>query len=391
MAKHGENIRKRKDGRWEGRYPKGKKGGKPIFGSVFGKTYQEAKENLIVAKAALTNTLKAVPEHDIVAGHEIFRSSAEEWLEAAKPTLKESTISRYRTALDRHLFPEFGDKEVTEIVRDDISAFSSRLLASQNEGGKGLAPKTVSAILSVMKNVMNYIRLVKGWTVISFDGLAVKIPQKQLRVFSVYEQEMLNVCLLDDLTPSNMGILLCLYTGLRIGELCALKWGDISFVEQKLRVERTMQRIQKPDEDGHKTQIVITPPKSDCSVRDIPIPDNLFQILMANRQPDGCFFLTGREKIYIEPRTMENRFNKVTDACGISGATVHTCRHSFATRAVELGFDIKTLSEILGHASVTITMNRYVHPSMQLKQQNMNKLCSLLGGKIGVAKKGESN
>ena len=88
---------------------------------------------------------------------------------------------------------------------------------------------------------------------------------------------------------------------------------------------------------------------------------------------------------------MENRFNKVTDACGISGATVHTCRHSFATRAVELGFDIKTLSEILGHASVTITMNRYVHPSMQLKQQNMNKLCSLLGGKIGVAKKGESN
>ncbi len=390
MARHGENIRKRKDGRWEGRYPKGKREGKPITGSVFGKTYQEAKEKLIAAKAALANSPKAMPELDVAAGHEIFRSSAEAWLEDVKPSLKESTVSRYRTALDRHLFPEFGDKDVMEIARDDISAFSSRLLASNDEGGKGLAPKTVSAILSVMKNVMDYIRLVKGWAVISFDGLAVKIPQKRLRVFSIYEQEMLNAYLLDDLTLSNMGILLCLYTGLRIGELCALKWGDISFAEQKLRVERTMQRIQKPDKDGHKTQIVITTPKSDCSVRDIPIPNDVFQILMENRQPDGCFFLTGLEQTYIEPRTMENKFNKVMDACGISDATVHTCRHSFATRAVELGFDIKTLSEILGHASVAITMNRYVHPSMQLKQQNMNKLCSLLGGKGGVSKKGES-
>lgn len=384
MARHGENIRKRKDGRWEGRFPKGKKGGKQITGSVFGKTYQEAKEKLIAAKAAIANPPKAVPELNEVVGCIPFRSSAEEWLENTKPTLKDSTISRYRTALDRHLLPEFGDCIITEIARDDISAFSNVLMASKDEGGKGLAPKTVSAILSVMKNVMDYNRLVKGWSVISFDGLTVKIPQKQLRVFSLYEQETLNIYLLGDLTPSNLGILLCLYTGLRIGELCALKWGDISFTEQKLHIERTMQRIQKPDKDGHKTQIVITPPKSDCSVRDIPIPDDVFQILTEKRQPDGCFFLTGLEHIFIEPRTMENRFNKVTDACGISGATVHTCRHSFATRAVELGFDIKTLSEILGHASVAITMNRYVHPSMQHKQENMNKLCSLLGVSGGV-------
>jgi len=388
MARHGENIRKRKDGRWEGRYPNGKKDGKPVTKSVFGKTYQEAKEKLIEAKATLANPPKPVPEGNATAGHEAFSLSAEAWLEASKPTLKESTVSRYRTALDRHLLPEFGDRDVTEIARDEVSAFSAMLLASKDDGGKGLAPKTVSAILSVMKNVMDYIRLVRGWAVISFDGLAVKIPQKQLRVFSIYEQETLNVHLLGDLTPSNMGILLCLYTGLRIGELCALKWGDISFAEKKLRVERTMQRIQKPDGEGHRTQVVITAPKSDCSVRDIPIPSDVFEILAANRQPDGCFFLTGLEQSYIEPRTMENHFNKVTDACGIADATVHTCRHSFATRAVELGFDIKTLSEILGHASVAITMNRYVHPSMQLKAQNMDKLCSLLGGREGVSKKG---
>lgn len=385
MARHGENIRKRKDGRWEGRYPKGKRDGKPLMGSVFGKTYQEAKEKLIAAKAALANPPMAAPVTTPVE-QGIFRSVAEEWLEASKPTLKDSTISRYRTALDRHLLPEFGDKVAADITRDDIAAFTAMLLSAASEGGKGLAPKTVSAILSVMKNVLDYVRLVKGWTVVSFDGLAVKLPQKQLRVFSVYEQETLSVYLLDDLSPSNLGILVCLYTGLRIGELCALKWGDISFNEQKLRVERTMQRIQKPDGKGHKTQIVITPPKSDCSVRDIPIPDEIFRILTEKRQPNGCFFLTGLEDSYIEPRTLENRFNKLIAACGISNATVHTCRHSFATRAVELGFDIKTLSEILGHASVAITMNRYVHPSMELKAQNMNKLCSLLGVKDGVSK-----
>lgn len=390
MPRHGENIRKRKDGRWEGRYPKGKKDGKQTIGSVFGKTYQEAKEKLITAKAAIADSPKNMVELSTVAEHEIFRLSAEAWLVSIKPNLKDSTIARYRTALDRHLLPEFGDKIVTEITREDISAFSNSLLASKDEGGKGLAPKTVSAILSVMKNVMDYIRLVKGLSVVSFDGLAVKIPQKQLRVFSLHEQEMLNGYLLGDLTPSNMGILLCLYTGLRIGELCALKWEDISFTEQKLHIERTMQRIQKPDEEGHKTQVVITSPKSDCSVRDIPIPDDVFQILTEKRQPDGCFFLTGLERIYIEPRTMENRFNKVADACGISGATVHTCRHSFATRAVELGFDIKTLSEILGHASVAITMNRYVHPSMQHKQENMNKLCAILGVNGGVKGNGRS-
>lgn len=384
MARHGENIRKRKDGRWEGRYPKGKKDGKPVTGSVFGKTYQETKEKLITAKAALTNPPKPATAQSETKVPLSFGTAAEEWLNATKPTLKDSTFSRYRTALDRHLFPEFEDKVVTEIRRDDISGFSSRLLASGDDEGKGLAPKTVSAILSVMKNVMDYVRLVKGLTVVSFDGLAVKLPQKQLRVFSLYEQETLNIYLLEDLSPSNLGILLCLYTGLRIGELCALKWGDISFNQQTLHVVRTMQRIQKPDGNGHKTQVVITPPKSDCSVRDIPLPDDVFQILTERRQPDGCFFLTGQKESYIEPRTMENRFNKVIEACGITQATVHTCRHSFATRAVELGFDIKTLSEILGHASVAITMNRYVHPSMQLKQQNMNKFCTLLGVKKGV-------
>lgn len=144
-----------------------------------------------------------------------------------------------------------------------------------------------------------------------------------------------------------------------------------------------MQRIQEPDEKGHKTQIVIDRPKSDCSIRDIPIPEELLNLLVNMKQADDCFFLTGKKNFFIEPRQMENCFDRLIKKCGIENATMHVCRHSFATRCVELGFDIKTLSEILGHASVSITMNRYVHPSMELKTQNMNKLCGML---LGVKK-----
>ncbi len=380
MARRGENIRKRKDGRWEGRYPKGKKDGKPLQGSVFGKTYQEAKDKLIKVKAALAEQAMAAGERRKTALEDDFAKAAEEWMASVMPTLKKSTISKYRNVLDKHLLPVFGERKVVDITRDEILTFSTRLLASGGRNGKGLAPKTVSSIISVMKNVMDYVRHVKCVSVIDFDRLAIKQPQKQLRVFSTFEQDTLSGFLLDGITLVKLGILLCLYTGLRIGEICALKWGDISFTEKKLHVARTMQRIQEPDGKGHKTQILIEIPKSDCSIRDIPIPDEVFSILVEMRQPDSCFFLTGQKDRFIEPRTMENSFDRIVEACGINDATMHTCRHSFATRCVELGFDIKTLSEILGHASVAITMNRYIHPSMKLKQENMNKLSGILAG-----------
>ncbi len=380
MAKRGENIRKRKDGRWEGRYPKGKKDGKTVIGSVFGKTYQETKEKLVVAKNAQSEKMKTAVNRQSDALESDFARVAEEWMEFIKPTLKKSSISKYRSVMDKHLLPEFGERKVVEITRADVMAFSTRLLASGGRNGKGLAPKTVSSIISVLKNVMDYVRRVKCEDVIVFDGLIVRQTQKQFRVFSTFEQDILSGFLLEEITPIKLGILLCLYTGLRIGEICALKWRDISFDEKKLHVARTLQRIQEPDGKGHKTQILIEVPKSDCSIRDIPIPDEIFDILVAMRQPDCCFFLTGLEETFVEPRTLENHFSRFMEACGIRNATVHTCRHSFATRCMELGFDIKTLSEILGHASVAITMNRYVHPSMALKRQNMNKLSGVLSG-----------
>lgn len=383
MARRGENIRKRKDGRWEGRYPKKNAYGKTVQGSVFGKSYLEAKEKLIDAKAAQAKKLTARDERHSQAVASLFSVMAEEWFEASKPTLKPSSVARYRNILDNDLLPEFGGKKAVDISRDEVLAFSGKLLISGGKRGNGLSPKTVSGILSVMKNVMCYARNMRCIPVISFEGISIKQPKKQLRVFSKEEQKTLSDYLLNEITLIKLGILLCLYTGLRIGEICALTWGDISFSEKCLHVGKTMQRIQLPKESIHKTKVIIDTPKSDCAVRNIPIPEELLRIIMKMRMPEGCFFLTGLEKVFIEPRTLENHFDSMMKECGIRDATVHTCRHSFATRCVELGFDIKSLSEILGHANVAITMNRYVHPSMDFKQKNMNKLSSLLGSNNG--------
>ena len=135
-----------------------------------------------------------------------------------------------------------------------------------------------------------------------------------------------------------------------------------------------MQRIQRNSQRGAKTEILISSPKSDSSVRKIPLPEELSRLICGYRQSDGSFFLTGSENRYMEPRTLQNHFKSAISACGIPAANFHCLRHTFATRCVELGFDIKSLSEILGHANVDITLNRYVHPSLEQKRKNMNLL-----------------
>lgn len=172
--------------------------------------------------------------------------------------------------------------------------------------------------------------------------------------------------------------MLCLFTGMRVGEICALKWEDISFQEKSIYVHKTMQRLQIPRSTSQKTHIIVTSPKSKCSIRTIPIPDNLVQLIQREFPNRQGYVLASPDEEYIEPRTMQNYFCYVQRQCGLTPVNFHALRHTFATRCIELGFDVKSLSEILGHASVNITMNRYVHPSMELKQQNMQKLAALL-------------
>lgn len=370
MPKQGKNIYLRKDGRWEGRYIKERVNGKARYGYVFGKSYEEALDKLVQATCQSTDT-QNLPSIT-------FGAVSSEWLAVQMPELKASSVARYRNLLNSYILPKFSKSIIQEIQRSEIVVFSRDLLTSGGVHSQGLAPKTVNSTLSVLKNVFTYASNEKGVLVVDIKDISVKQPQKPMRILSNVEQKALSEYLCSDLTPCHMGILLTLYTGLRIGEVCALRWQDIRVEEQYLYIHQTMQRIQVDGDGRKRTEVVILPPKSDCSIRRIPIPDEVLRLLKTVQKQDDAFLLTGLVHSYIEPRCLENRFKAVTKECGLKDVNYHALRHTFATRCVELGFDIKSLSEILGHASVNITLNRYVHPSMDLKQRNMNLLSELL-------------
>lgn len=377
MLKQGKNIYRRKDGRWEGRYVKEKIDGKIRDGYVFGKDYGDAQDKL-----RETLEKEALRDAAVLKGDGTFGSLSEEWLIIKAPQLKASSVAKYSNLLDSYLIPEFGESQTSDITRSDIFHFSRKLLVSGGIKAEGLNPKTVNAVLSLAKNILEYAKSEKGISIADIRHISVRQPQKPFRILSRDEQLRLSEFLCENPTPCHLGILLCLYTGLRIGEICALRWDDICLNEHYIHVRRTMQRIQLKREQGKsRTEVIIQEPKSSCSVRKIPIPDEILMLLQhAKRREGEAFLLTGTVG-FIEPRSMENHFKSAVRECGINDINFHALRHTFATRCVEIGFDIKSLSEILGHSSVSITLNRYVHPSMELKQKNMNMLSEFLAAK----------
>lgn len=185
--------------------------------------------------------------------------------------------------------------------------------------------------------------------------------------------------MITNIDECKFGILLSMMTGLRIGEICALKRKNISIADRTITVSSTMQRLKNLDEDNKKkAKIHISNPKSDCSSRIIPLPDSILHYCKEclSDNPED-FVLTGRQDKYMEPRTLQNRLKKYSEECGISDLHFHMLRHTFATRCVEVGFEIKSLSEILGHSTPKITLERYVHSSLDLKRDNMNKLSAI--------------
>lgn len=370
MPKKGENIYKRKDGRWEGRYMKGNTSeGKTLYGYVYAKTYREAKSKLLQARS--TNH----PEETVCACKSIAEL-AEEWLFFYKHQLKDSTYNKYSNLVHSYIIPNIGQYAAAEFKNSDLDCFCKFLFESGGSKGDGLSSKTILDTVSVVRGILAF--AVRQGYAPPREPMRASIKQQpnELRVLSLWEQERLCAYLVAHMNRRNLGILLCLFTGLRLGELCALTWDDISLEEQTIHVQRTMQRIQIKDAAQNRTQIVITSPKSKCSIRTIPLPEELVSYLL-QFQSKG-YLLSGNETVFVEPRTMQNHFKKVIRESNIEKANFHCLRHSFATRCIEIGFDLKSLSEILGHSSVSITMNRYVHPSMELKREHMQRLSKLI-------------
>lgn len=241
----------------------------------------------------------------------------------------------------------------------------------------GLSAKTVANLRAILKLILEYAR-VRG----SLGGADISLRVRggqtaPVRVLSLFEQRALEQVLLSEPKPIYLGILISLYAGLRIGEVCALQWGDFQFAEGTVRVCKTAIRIQdtRPDAPA-RTRLLIDRPKTPCSNRVIPLPDFILTYFEAARQADSAYLLTGTVRL-MEPRVCLNQYKRVLRQAGLGDYRFHTLRHTFATRCVESGVDLKSLSEIMGHSNVTVTMQRYVHPSLELKRVQMNKLAAV--------------
>lgn len=374
MAKRGENIYKRKDGRWEGRFIKGYDlSGKAQYGYVYAHSYADVKEKLNQKRGG--SLLQCGNSERIV-----YQDLITAWLNSLQINIKESTYARYYHLAHSHIIPRLGKYKVDRITNRTIEEYIAFLMQNGRiDGSGGLSQKTVSDIFLLIKRSMEY-ALQSGYrTSCNLTKMSIKIPKKESRVLSQPEQEKLLCHLTADTDRTKLGILICLYTGIRIGELCALKWEHFNFEIGILMIRQTMLRIQDINSNSkNKTKLIITQPKSTCSVRDIPIPNFLLFYIKQFVGSSSDFILTGANDKFIEPRTMQNRFHTCTKTCGIRQANFHSLRHTFATRCVEIGFETKSLSEILGHANVNITLNRYVHSSLDLKRNNMAKLDALV-------------
>ena len=375
MQKTGRNIYKRKDGRWEGRYIKERSiGGRIIYGSVYGKTCTEVKQRLSVYRAdELSPT--------IISGKNslTFSEVASQWLSVTSLKVKPSTYAGYTNSFDLHILPSLGKCKMQNLTAMDVSRFAKEKLESGRVDGKGgLSVKTVRDMLSLIKAVVDY---ACNENIIS-SGFTIAYPKQQqqaMRVLSRQEQSSLETVLSNDLDIHKLGILLCLYTGLRIGEVCALRWQDISADFSTLSVRQTLQRVKDIGGDTNKTKILVDTPKSIRSARELPIPKFLSSHLRNFACESRSYFLCTADAVFTEPRTMQNHFARSVKAANIADANFHTTRHTFATRCIEAGVDVKSLSEMLGHASVTITLNRYVHSSFDQKREGMNKLERYIG------------
>jgi len=381
MPKVGLNIYERRDGRFEGRYSKGyKEDGQIRYGYVYGQSRAEVKDKLM--DIPLIPPVASRKEKQLT-----FADIAEEWLTNASLKVKPSTYSRYQACLKNHILCAMGGCKLPKLSETIIDKFAKDMLSGGRKDGKsGLSAKTVRDMLSVIKSVIDFARVRHK----AFNEVKITYPKyvkRSARVLSQQEQADLERSLMDNPDIHKAGIMFGLYTGLRVGELCALRWEDISLENGTVTVNKTLQRVQNSDSDERnkmtkKTKITIDTPKTQNSSREIPLPKTLVALLSRYASNGDKFLLSGNGFNRTEPRTLQNHFKKHLEAAGVASANFHATRHTFATRCVEVGMDIKSISEILGHANVNITLNRYVHSSFDQKREGMSKLNRLLNLKI---------
>ena len=302
-----------------------------------------------------------------------IREIAEAWKEYKRPYVKQSTMAAYVLILENHVLPEFGDND--SLHEHEVQAFVLKKIEH------GLSVKSVKDILIVMKMVMKFGVKNEWMTHYEWD---IKYPAnnqpKELEVLSVANHKKILDYVQHNFTFMSLGIYISLSTGLRIGEICALKWSDINVAEGTIIVQRTIERIYVVEGEKKHTQLVINTPKTVNSCREIPMSKELLAMVKPMKKVvNGDFYVLTNEDKPTEPRTYRNYYNRLMEKLDIPKLKYHGLRHSFATRCIEAGCDYKTVSVLLGHSNISTTLNLYVHPNMEQKKRCINKMLKSLG------------
>ena len=363
MQKSIETITKRKDGRFMGRFIIDHEvNGKPVYQYVYGKSYEEAEQKLRIARDI---------ESQFLSGRHItVQKVYAEWLNAIVNRIKESTYANYKMKFEKHILPVFGDTCCTSINSAKINAFINDKMSI------GLSASYVRDLITVFKALLTYAQEEYGFKLLLKNVSLPKAEKKKPHKIEDRQQKKLVRYVKNHMDLTGLCVLLSLFMGLRIGEISGLKWSDIDIAHKTLYVNRTVQRICKQN-GCRKTTIVITEPKSSSSKRCIAIPDFLIPYLLRFKGNDNDYVLSGTEKL-IEPRTMQYRYKKLLENAELERDKYHQLRSTFATNCIENGFDAKTVSIVLGHSTIALTLDRYVHPTRKYERRMMNSLSARL-------------
>lgn len=305
------------------------------------------------------------------------------WLENyIKPSVKIRTYENYKQTIERKIAPSLGGYEMSQLTPLILQRLITELLNNGNSlTGNGLSNNTVNLIITIVQSSLKTAFLLGE--IKEYIGGKIKRPklqQKEVQCFSRAEQKKIEDAVLDDKRNKMFGVIVCLYTGLRIGELLALTWSDIDF-------QKGLMNISKTCHDGNTESgygRIIDTPKTEQSKRIIPIPKQLIQMLKTIKQEVKCDWVVSYHNMPVTIRSYQRVFAILLGRLNIPHKSFHALRHTFATRALESGMDIKTLSEILGHKNATITLNRYAHSMLEHKQEMMNQLGKMFKPKSDV-------
>jgi integrase len=375
MSKRGENIRKRKDGRWEARI-KIDINGANKYHSIYGHSYKEVKEK---KELYLKNFPLSPPAQDNSANKMTVEHLLNLWILDKELQLKKSTILKYKTIIATHIIPELGNVKLNNIDNDIINKFLlEKMKKGRKNGNKGLSNSYIKTMSIILSSSINY--AVELGVCAPLRGKISKpsVQKSKIMVLSKEVQCNLENRLSSTNSTTELGIIIALNTGLRIGELCALRWSDIDMTNNIIHISHSVIRVSTDANiSDKKTMLIIDTPKSEHSVRDIPITTKLQDYLKATTPINNGNYILSNSHIFLSPRTFEYRFHKVLNEHNIDDFNFHMLRHTFATRCIECNVDIKTLSEIMGHSNVNITLNNYVHPSFEDKRSQLEKLSQI--------------